>query len=192
MSAQEKIERGKVAIETLQAYKDAVNNHDTAKINELRQLFDKNTEAGKNFYKNYFAYFGYGFLQSEKDLYPWVSLVFYSFHIMVALGLYFVLFFLLMLWFVSKGKVDERKFWLRLGLWNILFAFIASQAGWIVAEVGRQPWIIQDLMPTVAAVTRIEASNVMTTFILFAIIFTTLLIAEISIMLHAIKQGPKN
>jgi cytochrome d ubiquinol oxidase subunit I len=192
MSAQEKIERGKVAIETLQAYKDAVNNHDTAKINELRQLFDKNTEAGKNFYKNYFAYFGYGFLQSEKDLYPWVSLIFYSFHIMVALGFYFVLFFLLMLWFVSKGKVDERKFWLRLGLWNILFAFIASQAGWIVAEVGRQPWIIQDLMPTVAAVTRIEASNVMTTFILFAIIFTTLLIAEISIMLHAIKQGPKN
>jgi cytochrome d ubiquinol oxidase subunit I len=64
-------------------------------------------------------------------------------------------------------------------------------SGWIVAEVGRQPWTIQDLLPTVAAVSNIDASAVQITFWLFAIIFTALLIAEIKIMLKQIKIGPK-
>lgn len=192
MSAQEKIERGRVAVETLSAFKQALENKDTAKVNELKNLFDPKTEQGKEFYKNYFAYFGYGFLKSEKDLIPWISLNFYSFRVMVGLGLFFILFFALMLWFVVKNQVERRKFWLRLAPWNILLAFVASQTGWIVAEVGRQPWIIQDLMPTTVAVTNLSVNNVVTTFILFAIIFTTLLIAEISIMINAIKKGPKN
>ncbi|MCX7696558.1 MAG: cytochrome ubiquinol oxidase subunit I [Bacteroidales bacterium] len=192
MSSQEKIERGRIAVETLSAYKEAMKNKDTAKMAELRSLFDPNTEKGKEFYKNYFSYFGYGFLRSEKELIPWVSLNFYSFRVMVGLGLFFILFFTLMLWFVLKNQVDRRKFWLKIAPWNILLGFIASQAGWIVAEVGRQPWIIQDLMPTSVAVTQLSVNNVVTTFILFAIIFTTLLIAEISIMLNAIKKGPKN
>jgi cytochrome d ubiquinol oxidase subunit I len=60
-----------------------------------------------------------------------------------------------------------------------------------VAEVGRQPWVIQDLMPTMAAVTKISTGAVQVTFWLFAIIFTTLLIAEIKIMMRQIKIGPK-
>jgi len=81
---------------------------------------------------------------------------------------------------------------LYIGLWSILFGFIASQMGWIVAEVGRQPWIIQDLMPTIAAVTHLSVSTVQTTFVLFAIIFTTLLIAELRIMFNQIRKGPDN
>jgi cytochrome d ubiquinol oxidase subunit I len=61
-----------------------------------------------------------------------------------------------------------------------------------VAEVGRQPWVIQDLMPTMAAVTKISTSAVQVTFWLFAVIFTTLLIAEIKIMTRQIKIGPKS
>ena len=70
-------------------------------------------------------------------------------------------------------------------------AYIASQAGWVLAEVGRQPWVIQDLMPTMAAVTKISTGAVQVTFWLFAIIFTTLLIAEIKIMMRQIKIGSK-
>jgi len=60
-----------------------------------------------------------------------------------------------------------------------------------VAEVGRQPWVIQDLMPTMAAVSHLESSSVMITFMLFAILFTALLIAEIKILSRQIKIGPK-
>ena len=68
---------------------------------------------------------------------------------------------------------------------------IRDRAGWIVAEVGRQPWAIQDVLPLTAAVSRIDASAVQITFIIFAILFTLLMIAELSIMFKQIKLGPK-
>jgi cytochrome d ubiquinol oxidase subunit I len=64
--------------------------------------------------------------------------------------------------------------------------------GWVLAEMGRQPWIIQNLMPVSAAVSQISSGAVITTFILFAVLFTLLLIAEISIMIRQIKLGPKH
>lgn len=70
-------------------------------------------------------------------------------------------------------------------------AYIASQGGWIVAEVGRQPWWIQNLMPTNVAITRIASGWVVTTFWMFAILFTLLLIAEIGIMFTQIRKGVK-
>ena len=79
-----------------------------------------------------------------------------------------------------------------MAIFTIPLAYLASQCGWILAEVGRQPWVIQDLMPTMAAVTKISTSAVQVTFWLFAIIFTTLLIAEIKIMMRQIKIGPKS
>ena len=69
--------------------------------------------------------------------------------------------------------------------------YICSQAGWIVAEVGRQPWAIQDVLPLTAAVSRIDASAVQITFAIFAVLFTLLLVAELSIMFKQIKLGPK-
>jgi cytochrome d ubiquinol oxidase subunit I len=62
--------------------------------------------------------------------------------------------------------------------------------GWVVAEVGRQPWVIQDLLPTVAAISQVKISSVQLSFWLFAAIFTGLLIAEIKIMTTQIKKGP--
>ena len=75
---------------------------------------------------------------------------------------------------------------------SIPLVYIASQAGWVVAEVGRQPWTIQDALPVQAAVSNIAAGAVKTTFTLFLVLFTLMLIAELSIMIHAIKKGPKN
>jgi cytochrome d ubiquinol oxidase subunit I len=144
-----------------------------------------------DFQKNYFKYFGYGYISDPNFLIPNVPLTFYSFHIMVLLGFYFILFFFLSFLFVIRGKLVKKKGFLRLAIWTIPLAYIASQAGWIVAEVGRQPWVIQDLMPTMAAVTKISSSAVMVTFWMFFAIFTLLLIAELKIMLRQIKIGPK-
>ena len=67
--------------------------------------------------------------------------------------------------------------------------YICSQSGWIVAEVGRQPWTIQNLLPVNAAVSGVESGNVLTTLIIFAVLFTAMLCVEISIMLKQIKKG---
>lgn len=64
-------------------------------------------------------------------------------------------------------------------------------AGWIVAEMGRQPWTIQDLLPTMKSVSNINTSSVILTFWMFFIILIALVVAEVSIMLNAIKQGPE-
>ena len=70
-------------------------------------------------------------------------------------------------------------------------AWVASQAGWVVAEVGRQPWSIQGLLPNVAAISRLDVGAVQTTFFIFLVLFTLLLVAELSIMGKAIAAGPE-
>jgi cytochrome d ubiquinol oxidase subunit I len=69
--------------------------------------------------------------------------------------------------------------------------YIAGQAGWIVAEVGRQPWVIEGLLPVKAAVSSVSVEAVKTTFFLFVAIFTLFLVIELRILIKAIKEGPK-
>ena len=104
------------------------------------------------------------------------------------LGVIFILFLIIILYNAAADKLAEKKFWLRMGILAFPLAFISSMSGWIVTEAGRQPWAIQDLLPTGVATSNINASSVMITFFMFAILFTTLLIAEIKIMLKAIKS----
>ncbi len=187
MSALDKIERGKVALNKLKAYKEAKKSGNKILAEQLKKEF-----LDKDFQDNYFKYFGYAYISNTNDLIPNIALSFYSFHIMVALGGLFVAFLTLILFLIIRKKKIENKLILRLAIWMIPLAYIASQAGWIVAEVGRQPWVIQDLMPTMAAVSNISTASVQTTFVLFAVVFTTLLIAELKIMFRQIKNGPKS
>jgi cytochrome d ubiquinol oxidase subunit I len=79
-----------------------------------------------------------------------------------------------------------------MALWSIPLAYLSSQLGWVVAEVGRQPWTIQDILPTCISTSHINVGAVQTTFFLFMAFFTTLLIVEIRIMIKQIKIGPKD
>jgi cytochrome d ubiquinol oxidase subunit I len=69
--------------------------------------------------------------------------------------------------------------------------YLAGEVGWIVAEVGRQPWAIQGMLPTQVATSHLTSNTVAVTLVLFAVVFTGLLIAEIKIMLSQIKLGFK-
>jgi cytochrome d ubiquinol oxidase subunit I len=69
--------------------------------------------------------------------------------------------------------------------------YVVSQSGWIVAEVGRQPWAIQDMLPLTAALSNIDTASVKLTFFVFLTLFTVFLTAEIGIMLRVIKKGPE-
>jgi cytochrome bd ubiquinol oxidase subunit I len=186
MAASEKMRRGKIVLDDLRALKESKANNDITTYEDIKARF-----YNEDYKKDYFRYLGYGYLSDPSELVPNVPLSFYSFHVMVVLGFYFVLFFALILLFLYKDKLSNMKWMLRLSLITFPLVYIASQAGWIVAEAGRQPWVIQDLMTTTAAVSRINVSAVQITFWLFAAVFTALAIAEVGIMTRQIKIGPK-
>jgi cytochrome d ubiquinol oxidase subunit I len=141
--------------------------------------------------EQHFKYFGYGYIKDPSKLIPSVPLTFYSFRIMVILGGYFILMFIVVLLFNRKEKFLKHPWLQWTCLLSIPLAYLAGQAGWVVAEVGRQPWAIQDLLPTGVAISKLSASSVQLSFFLFLTLFTVLLIAEIRIMVKAIKKGPE-
>ena len=105
--------------------------------------------------------------------------------------MHFGLLFLVILWLTLNDRIARKRFILYTALWSIPLAYIASELGWIVAEAGRQPWVIQNILPTIAAVSQLKSFSVQITFWMFFILFTGLLIAEIRIMTTQIKKGPK-
>jgi cytochrome d ubiquinol oxidase subunit I len=109
---------------------------------------------------------------------------------MVYIGGLLLLLFLTVFWFIYKKK-DYPKWLLHIALWSIPLPYLASQTGWVLAELGRQPWAIQDYLPTKISVSHLSVSSVQLTFWLFAAIFTLLLVAEIAIMVKQIKLGSK-
>jgi len=192
LSVNEKINRGYEAQRLLRDYQIAKKNN-LAKAAQIRKKFED-----KEWLETHYSYFGYGSYyntdkeqQSENGLavIPPIPITFYAFHIMVLLGFWFLLLFIFAYWLAYKDKLEKNKLFLYASLWSIPLVYLASETGWIVNEVGRQPWIIQDLMTNGQAVTHIDTTSVMTTFILFAVVFTTLLIAEISILVKQIHIG---
>lgn len=122
---------------------------------------------------------------------PNVPIVFYSFHIMVMLGGLFLFLFMIVLYLVMINEIENQKWLLRFTVLTLPLGYLAQECGWIVAEVGRQPWAIQDMLPVGMATSSISTTSVMITFSLFAFLFTVLLIAEVKIMLKQIKIGPE-
>ncbi len=171
---------GLKAINALKEYKMAEKVGNKVAMKEQKAILDAN-----------FKYFGYGYIDQPEDLIPNVPLVFYSFHIMVALGGLFVLVFVLALYFGRKRQIENKKWLLWLFIINVPLGYLAGQLGWIVAEVGRQPWAIQDILPVQAAISSLEIYSVQITFFLFLLLFTALLIAELGIMYNQFKKGPQ-
>ena len=177
-STQSKIDSGKIALNALENIKLASEKNDEKSILENRKILDKNMHN-----------FGYGYLDKPEDIVPPVALTFYSFHVMVALGSYFIVLFLATLYLSMANRIEKYKKLLWACVFSIPLGYVACEAGWIVAEVGRQPWAIQDLMPVGIAATNLASVNVKLSFLLFVVLFTALFIAEIKIMLKQIKIG---
>lgn len=177
-SIADRIEQGKKAIAALKAYNEAKRIDDKVAMESSAKILSDN-----------FASFGYGYLDDPIEAVPPVSTTFYSFHIMIILGGYLLLFFaasfLMVYW---KRKWFNSHFIQWIGMISVIAVWICSQSGWVTAEVGRQPWLIQDLLPRNAAVSFVQVSNVILTFSLFTALFTLLLIAEVSIMVKQIKR----
>ncbi|MDR1004572.1 MAG: cytochrome ubiquinol oxidase subunit I [Prevotellaceae bacterium] len=179
LSAQEKMARGETAVNALADYHAAKEAGNAAGADIAKQTLQANM-----------PYFGYGYINDVNKLVPNVPLTFYAFRVMVILGCYFILFFGVVLFLAYKRDLSRMKWMHWVALLTIPLGYLAGQAGWIVAECGRQPWAIQDLLPVNAAISRLQTGSVQVTFFLFLILFAVMLIAEVMILLKAIKAGP--
>ncbi|MBN8243412.1 cytochrome ubiquinol oxidase subunit I [Nitratireductor aquimarinus] len=193
--AEERIRQGIIAYDALQDIRAAGS---TAAIpDEAREAFEEN---GGNL--------GYALLlkpyvddpreatdaqiaQAANDTVPNVPTLFWTFRIMVGLGFSFIALMGVFFYLSARHRLDRYPFLLRLAVIAIPMPWIAAECGWIVAEFGRQPWIIEGILPTAAAVSNLGASTVLMTIIGFSAIYTVLFIVEMTLMLRAIRKGPE-
>ena len=178
LSADKKKERGDIALAAFKAYREN-RESDPQAAAEARKVLEENVE-----------YFGYVYIQDKGDLVPPVGMVYWPFRIMVGLGCFLLLLMAVVLWAERKDRIAGLAWLQWVALFSIPLVYIAGQAGWIVAEVGRQPWAIQDLLPVNAAVSSLSVGAVRTTFFVFVAVFTLFLVIEIRILLKAIMKGP--
>ena len=176
----EKMERGRLAIADLSGYREAKEAEDEAAAATHRKTLDENMK-----------YFGYGYISEAEQIVPFIPVCFWAFRVMVGLGTLFLLFFAVSTFLSYKKDITKMR-WLHIaGMALLPLGYLASEAGWVVAEFGRQPWTIQDMLPTWVAVSDVSAGSVMLTFFIFLALFTLLLAVEISIMCKAVKKGPE-
>ncbi len=180
LSFAEKSERGKVAIDAIGKYREAKKNGNAAEADKYGTLIKDNVK-----------YIGYGYMDNPDQIVPYIPVCFWSFRIMVGLGMLLILAFAVTLFVVYRKDILRLK-WLHIA-WLVLLplAYVASESGWVLAELGRQPWAIQDMLPTWIGVSDISSGSVIFTFFMFLVLFTLLLVVEINIMCKAIKQGPE-
>ena len=128
--------------------------------------------------------------QAAWDTVPRVAPLFWAFRLMVGLGFFFILLTAVFFWLSARRKLDAHRWLLKVAVWSIPLPWIAAELGWIVAEVGRQPWVIEGVLPTAVAVSNLGASTVLLTIAGFVAIYTVLLVIEMKLMLKAIRKGP--
>ncbi len=130
--------------------------------------------------------------KAAADTVPQVAPLFWSFRIMVALGIFFIVltgtFFVLS----ARRRLDAYPWLLTVAVLSIPLPWIAAEAGWIVAELGRQPWAIEGVLPTAVAVSNLGIQTVLTTLIGFVVLYSILLVIEMKLMLKAIRKGPED
>lgn len=189
-SVDKKIEMGQKAITALAAYRKAKKEGANEGV----------IAAQLEIIKENIPYMGYGYVKDKRDLIPPIAIIFWSFRIMVGIGCLFILFFavILAVSYQFPKRLLQNYDITTLPNWHYVIAiillplaYIASECGWLVTEFGRQPWTIQDMLPTWVAVSDINGGAVALTFFIFLILFTLMLAVEINILLKQIKKGPE-
>ena len=178
-SVSEKIRMGRESLDALARYR-SLKDTDPVAAAVAKAEMEENVQ-----------YMGYGHLEKPEDVIPPVGVVFWAFRFMVGLGMLMALVLLLTLLFAWKDELAGKRWLLWIAIICIPLVYICGQCGWIVAEVGRQPWTIQGLLPVNVAISSLSAGAVKTTFFVFLAVFALFLAIEIRIMLGAIRKGPE-
>jgi cytochrome d ubiquinol oxidase subunit I len=128
--------------------------------------------------------------QTALDSIPRVAPVFWSFRVMVVSGFLMLFIFIASFYHNIKGRLHHKAWLLKLALYGIPLPWIAAECGWVVAEYGRQPWAIAEILPTYLGVSSVSVTQVLTSLAGFIILYTFLLIIELWLMFKYASQGP--
>jgi cytochrome bd ubiquinol oxidase subunit I len=123
---------------------------------------------------------------------PPLHIPFQAYHLMVALGMYFIGLTLFASYLRWRGTLFDRRWLLWVFVVSVIGPYLANHAGWVAAEVGRQPWIVYGLLRTSDALSKsVKAEEVLASIILFSIIYLFLLAVWLYVMHEKIKHGPE-
>ena len=128
--------------------------------------------------------------QAAWDTVPNVFTLFWSFRIMVACGIYFILLFTYAFYLAQKRRLDKHRWFLWVCLFSLPLPWVATQVGWLVAEYGRQPWLVEGLLPTFMGVSSVSANSVLISLAGFVLFYSALAIVELFLMIKYIRLGP--
>jgi cytochrome d ubiquinol oxidase subunit I len=126
------------------------------------------------------------------DTIPNVAAIFWSFRIMVGLGLWFLFVFATAFYVLARRRLADNRWLMHVALWSIPLPWIAIELGWIVAEYGRQPWSISEVLPTHLGVSSVTVGHVWFSLSGFVIFYTALLAVELFLMFKYARLGPSS
>ncbi len=109
---------------------------------------------------------------------------------MVAIGLFLIALFATAFYLASRHRFEQHRWFLRIAFWSLPLPWIAVEVGWIVAEYGRQPWVVDGVLPTFLGVSRTPASNVWMSLVGFVVFYTSLAVVDVFLIVRAIRRGP--
>src|SRR5579859_6532123 len=123
---------------------------------------------------------------------PHVVTLFWSFRIMVGLGLLFIFMFAYAFWVSTTQRFERYRWFLRLCFYALPLPWISTELGWIVAETGRQPWVIEGVLPTQLAASSISGMQVLGSLIGFVVFYSALAVVDVYLMRRYILMGPED
>lgn len=176
-------------------------------LKRLRTKQSQDPQADKEFLRKNFSDVGHALLlkkyrndienaspeqikMAAQDTIPNVSPLFYSFRVMVGLGLFFIVLFFLSFYHMNVKRDFNKKWLLKLCLYSLPLPWIAAEFGWFVAEYGRQPWVIDGILPTALGVSSVSTGQVLASIIGFVVLYTLLLVVDLYLMIKFAKMGP--
>jgi cytochrome d ubiquinol oxidase subunit I len=128
--------------------------------------------------------------RAARDTIPNVSIVFWSFRVMVGFGLLMLGYTVLATLMTLANKVERQRWFQRVSVLMIAVPFLACEAGWLVAEVGRQPWTVYETLPTWLSVSTHSEAYMIFSLSGFILLYTIFAIIEMFLMLYFIRKGP--
>lgn len=168
---------------------------------------DGNNQAARATFERHRQDLGYGLLltpyakeigkadeaaiaKAVADSIPQVAPLFWSFRLMVGIGVVLLALFAAAFLQLCRGKLVQSPRLLKALFWSIPLPWIAIEAGWFVAEFGRQPWTISDVLPVSASVSLLTPGQLWFSLISICLIYTSLLVVELFLLRHVIRKGP--
>ena len=121
---------------------------------------------------------------------PPVATLFFSFRIMVGLGLLFIAMFAFAFWVSATQRFEQYRWFLRLAFYALPLPWISTELGWVVAEVGRQPWVIEGVLPTQLAASSVSGLQVLGSLMGFVLFYSILAVVDVFLMRRYVLMGP--